>query len=346
MQSHLKPFYTVVRLLYLFLTPNNILINDTDSLGTRIIKTPILLISLSVNLSICTILHLMSVTVVLGQLMSTLLALGGALLIESLLVVGKAACRVFVGGNKKSTNENNHRYTCTCRAWVELGETLQAIAWSCGQLVSLPIRYSVKLVWYGITGQWSGLYPLAETLCQLGLSVVLDYCEGLVNKEGSAVLKRFNQHTREKKLLELLALDMQKKLPGNNHANSRSRTGQGMRQDNDRLLMQTAAVCIDRSMKITSSLLKDKRVGWYPERVKQALDQFCVEYQAEKTSDYFCNLYEGVKKAEKDSDEYKALKQQLELVIRENSMWFLENYVFNQSELVQSVEAKRLKAGE
>jgi hypothetical protein len=346
MNVHLKPFYAVVRLLYLFLTPNNILINDADSFGIRLVKAPVLVISLSVNLAVCTLLHVMSVALVLGQAISMLFVFAGALLVESLLVISKAMYRVFMWGGKKSTHDSDRLYAYTYQAWVELSEALQAMAWSCGQIVTLPLSYGAKLLWYVITGNWSGLYPLAETLCQLGLAVVLDYCEGLINKEMHTAVKKLDQHTREKKLLKLLTLDMQKKLPANNHAKCIGEVQNTIQQDNDRLLMQTAAVCIDRSMKITSSLLKDKRVGWYPERVKQALDQFCVEYQAEKTSDYFCNLYEGVKKAEKDSDEYKALKQQLELVIRENSMWFLENYVFNQSEVVQGVEAKRLKAGE
>ena len=346
MKVQLKPLYAVCKLLYLFMAPNSILINNTNSLGVRVVKAPILAVSLSINLVLCSALHVMAILVVMGQAISAVLAVGVCIVTDAMIGISQAIYRLLIS-NAKTKAGRWHTCANTYRAWSELADALSGIVWSSGQLVTAPFIYTTKLLRYVLTGKWTGLYPLAETLSQLGLDIVIDYFEGLLMAGGETVTKALVHHAQEKKLLDILAADMRKKLP--------SKTGQNdghvinseqLDQEHIRLIRQTAAVCVDTSMKIVSDkLLKDKRVGWYPENVKQSLEQFCVQYQAKKTSDYFYNLCEGIKKAEKNSDEYKALKQQLEWIIRENSMWFLENYVFNQSEMVEGTETKRLKAG-
>lgn len=342
MKSHLRPIFAVCKILYLFLTPNNILINNTDSFGVRLIKAPILALSLSVNLATCTILHLISILIVLGQAISATIAVGVCVLGESLIAVIKAVYCVCMGHTKKHTGRDGSSYTHTHRAWCELGEALQALTWSIGQMITMPFIYSTKLLWYVIFGTWSGLYPLAETVSQLGLALAVDYCDGLLTNHCDTPVKNLSQHTQEKKLLDMLASDMRKKLPSNNDSHSVSRIS--TKQDNARLIKQTAAVCIDGTMKFANeSIFKNSRVSWYPENVRHSLREYCIEYKAAKTSSYFFNLCEGIKKAEQDSDEYKLLKEQLELVIRGKSMWFLENYVFDQAEMVRGTEAKTMK---
>ena len=327
MQKTLKPFSAACQLAYLFFMPNAVLINSEDLLITRIMKSPILMVSLITNTVIHELLMVLALMIALmqtvGYAVTTLLFLVEESILFVINVLGSICC-----GKKRSGSMVFGRTRLACNDFTD---GVQSIAWSFESLVQTPIQIIWKFMQYIITGQWDGCYPLVESISLMGATFISSYLWSKVSNCVAISKKILSNNPNEKKLLSIMSADIKKKIPRKSGAYaSKSEEDLVDGEMLTALFEGGLAVLAYNGLNDIKKYPEDCRVQWLPNQLTDAVKIYCKDKRATAYQMYFAKLLKGIKQANQDGDEYKHLKDQLELVLRENCTKVLRKYVFSQ----------------
>ena len=335
MQKTLKPFSAACQLAYLFFMPNAVLINSEDLLIIRIMKSPILMVSLITNTIIHELLMVLAVMIALmqtvGYAVTTLLFLVEESILFVISVLGSICC-----GKKRSGGMVFGRTRLACNDFTD---GVQSIAWSFASLVQTPIQVIVKFMQYIITGQWDGCYPLVESISLMGATFISSYLWSKVSKGVAISKKILDSNPNEKKLLSIMSADINKKIPRNSSAYA-------SKDEEDLVDGKTLTALFEGGLAALAynglndmkKYPEDCRVQWLPNQLTDAVRIYCKDKRAIAYQMYFAKLLEGLKQANQDGGEYKPLKDQLELVLRENCAKVLRNTVFSQAGKLDAIK--------